>query len=228
VTVVHDLEEARIVFDVLEKGSDGVLLTPHGVGDATELAGLAHSTTSTIEVEELVVTELRHVGLGDRVCVDTCSHLGTDEGILVGSYAHSMVLVSSETHPLPYMPTRPFRVNAGALHSYTLCPNNRTRYLSELESGSEVLAVRTNGQTRRVVVGRAKIESRPLLKIHARSRSGIEVDLIVQDDWHVRVLGPGTEVRNVTELTPGDVLVGFTLSEPRHVGYAVREFLLEK
>ncbi|MBV8994203.1 MAG: 3-dehydroquinate synthase II family protein [Pseudonocardiales bacterium] len=228
VTVVHDLEEARIVFDVLEKGSDGVLLTPHSVGDATELAGLAHSTTATIEMEELIVTELRHVGLGDRVCVDTCSHLGTDEGILVGSYAHSMVLVSSETHPLPYMPTRPFRVNAGALHSYTLCPNNRTRYLSELESGSEVLAVRTNGQTRRVVVGRAKIESRPLLKIHARSRSGTEVDLIVQDDWHVRVLGPCTEVRNVTELTPGDVLVGLTLSEPRHVGYAVREFLLEK
>ncbi len=228
VTVVHDLEEARIVFDVLEKGSDGVLLTPQGVGDATELVGLAQSTTSPIEIEALEVTELRHIGLGDRVCVDTCSHLGLDEGILVGSYAHAMVLVSSETHPLPYMPTRPFRVNAGALHSYTLGPNNRTRYLSELESGSEVLAVRTNGETRRVVVGRVKIESRPLLKIHARSTAGTEADLIVQDDWHVRVLGADTEVCNVTELKPGDALAGFTLSEPRHVGYAVREFLLEK
>jgi 3-amino-4-hydroxybenzoic acid synthase len=228
VTVVHDLEEARIVFDVLEKGSDGVLLIPHGVGEATELAGLVYSTTSTIEMDALEVIELRHVGLGDRVCVDTCSYLGTDEGILVGSYANAMVLVSSETHPLPYMPTRPFRINAGALHSYTLGPNNRTRYLSELESGSEVLAVRTNGQTRRVVVGRAKIESRPLLKIHARSGSDTEADLIVQDDWHVRVLGPGGEVRNVTELKPGDLLAGCTLFEPRHVGYAVREFLLEK
>ena len=31
-----------------------------------------------------------------------------------------MILCVSETHPLPYMPTRPFRVNAGAIHSYTL------------------------------------------------------------------------------------------------------------
>ncbi|MER7226585.1 3-dehydroquinate synthase II, partial [Streptomyces rubradiris] len=29
------------------------------------------------------------------------------------------------------MPTRPFRVNAAALHSYSLTPNNRTRYLAE-------------------------------------------------------------------------------------------------
>jgi 3-amino-4-hydroxybenzoic acid synthase len=228
ITLVHDLEEARIVFDVLERGSDGALLTPQGVGDATELVALAQTPTESVQMQALEITEVSHLGLGDRVCVDTCSHLGLDEGILVGSYAHGMVLVSSETHPLPYMPTRPFRVNAGALHSYTLGLDNRTRYLSELESGSELLAVRTNGETRRVVVGRVKIESRPLISITARAPSGEEVNVIVQDDWHVRVLGPDAEVRNVTELRPGDKLAGSTLTEPRHVGYAVREFLLEK
>lgn len=228
ITLVHDLEEAGIIFDVLERGSDGALLLPQGVGDATELVALAQTPTSSLEMQALEVAHVSHLGLGDRVCVDTCSHLGLDEGILVGSYAHGMVLVSSETHPLPYMPTRPFRVNAGALHSYTLGPGNRTYYLSELKSGSELLAVRTNGETRRVVVGRVKIESRPLIRIHAQAPSGEEVNVIVQDDWHVRVLGPDAEVRNVTELKPGDKLAGSTLSEPRHVGYAVREFLLEK
>jgi 3-amino-4-hydroxybenzoic acid synthase len=228
VTIVHDLEEAEIVLGVLERGSDGVLLAPRAVGDATELARLCRVQTDPVTLEELVVTSITHVGLGDRVCVDTCSHLRMDEGILVGSYASGMILCCSETHPLPYMPTRPFRVNAGALHSYTLSPANRTRYLSELGSGSELLAVSTSGQTRRVVVGRAKMETRPLLRIAARASSGAAVDLVVQDDWHVRVLGPGAVVLNVTELRPGSVVLGSTLLDPRHVGYAVREFLLEK
>ena len=228
VTVVHDLEEAEIVLGVLERGSDGVLLAPRAVGDATELARLCSVRTDPVTVQELEVTSITHVGLGDRVCVDTCSHLHLDEGILVGSYASGMILACSETHPLPYMPTRPFRINAGALHSYTLGPGNRTRYLSELGSGSELLAVSTSGQTRRVVVGRAKIETRPLLRIAARASSGSVVDLIVQDDWHVRVLGPKAVVLNVTDLKPGTLVLGSTLSDPRHVGYAVREFLLEK
>jgi 3-amino-4-hydroxybenzoic acid synthase len=228
VTIVHDLVEAEIVLGVLERGSDGVLLPARAVGDASELARLCREQTDTVTLQELEVTSITHVGLGDRVCVDTCSHLRMDEGILVGSYASGMILACSETHPLPYMPTRPFRVNAGALHSYTLAPGNRTRYLSELGSGSELLAVSTNGQTRRVTVGRAKIETRPLLRIAARASSGGAVDLVVQDDWHVRVLGPGAVVLNVTDLEPGSVLLGSTLLDPRHVGYAVREFLLEK
>lgn len=228
VTVVKDLEEAEIVLGVLERGSDGVLMAPSAVGEAGELVRLTHADSPPMKLEDLEVTRISHVGLGDRVCVDTCSHLGTDEGILVGSYAHGMILCCSETHPLPYMPTRPFRVNAGGLHSYVVGPENRTSYLSELRAGTEILAVRTNGETRRVVVGRAKLETRPMLQIDARSASGTNVNLLVQDDWHVRVLGMQAEVCNVTELRQGDKIAGSTLTEPRHVGYAVREFLLEQ
>lgn len=228
VALVHDLEEAAIVLGVLEKGSDGVLLAPRSVGDATALVKLCQERTDPLELEELEVLSIKHIGMGDRACVDTCSYLGKDEGILVGSYSDGMILACSETHPLPYMPTRPFRVNAGALHSYTMTPGGRTRYLSELRSGAELLGVRTTGETRRVVVGRVKIEARPLLEVRARSRSGTEVDLIVQDDWHVRVLGPGAHVLNVTHLKPGDKLLGLTLDEQRHVGYALSEFCLEQ
>ena len=160
--------------------------------------------------------------------MDTCSHFEEDEGILVGSYSSGFVLCCSETHPLPYMPTRPFRVNAAALSSYTLTPGNRTQYLSELHCGSEILAVSTDGSVRTVVVGRIKMESRPMLRIEARTRSGQRVDMVGQDDWHVRALGPGGSVHNFTELRPGDVILGHTMTDQRHVGYAIREFLHEQ
>ncbi|MDX3638244.1 3-dehydroquinate synthase II family protein [Streptomyces sp. MB09-02B] len=227
VTVVGDLEEAAIVFDVLERGSDGILFTPRSADDVFALARLLEATTPQLELSTLTVESIRHVGLGDRVCVDTCSHFEEDEGILVGSYSSGFVLCCSETHPLPYMPTRPFRVNAGALHSYTLGPDNRTNYLSEVGSGSALLAVGADGRTRRVVVGRAKLESRPLLEIRTHAEDGRLVSLTVQDDWHVRVLGPGGKVLNVTELQTGDELLGYLAQDKRHVGLPIGEFCKE-
>jgi 3-amino-4-hydroxybenzoic acid synthase len=227
VTVVDGLEEAAIVFDVLERGSDGILFTPRSADEVFALARLLEATTPQLELTTLTVESIRHVGLGDRVCVDTCSHFEEDEGILVGSYSSGFVLCCSETHPLPYMPTRPFRVNAGALHSYTLGPDNRTNYLSEVGSGSTLLAVGADGRTRRVVVGRAKLESRPLLEIRTHAEDGRLVSLTVQDDWHVRVLGPGGKVLNVTELQRGDELLGYLAADKRHVGLPIGEFCKE-
>ncbi|NUT48621.1 MAG: 3-dehydroquinate synthase II family protein, partial [Saccharothrix sp.] len=122
VTVVADLEEAAIVLDVLEHGSDGVLMAPRDATDVFKLARLLEATTPPLNLTTLTVDGITHNGLGDRVCVDTASHFQEDEGILVGSYSSGFILCCSETHPLPYMPTRPFRVNAGALHSYVLGP----------------------------------------------------------------------------------------------------------
>ncbi|WP_457464798.1 3-dehydroquinate synthase II family protein [Streptomyces sp. TE5632] len=228
ITQVADVEEAEIVFGVLEHGSDGVMLAPRVPGDATELKTAAVSKAADLPLVELEITGIRRVGMGERACVDTCTNFGLDEGILVGSHSTGMILCCSETHPLPYMPTRPFRVNAGALHSYTLSANGRTNYLSELVSGGRVLAVDSKGRSRAVTVGRVKIETRPLLAVDAVSPSGVKVNLIVQDDWHVRVLGPGGTVLNVTELTPGTKVLGCLPVEKRHVGYPIDEFCIEK
>ncbi|MGW1279622.1 3-dehydroquinate synthase II family protein [Streptomyces tsukubensis] len=228
VTQVADVEEAGIVFGVLEHGSDGVMLAPRVPGEATALKAAAVSTAADVPLVELEVTGIRRVGMGERACVDTCTNFGLDEGILVGSHSTGMILCCSETHPLPYMPTRPFRVNAGALHSYTLSAEGRTNYLSELVSGSRVLAVDAQGKSRIVTVGRVKIETRPLLAVDAVSPSGVKVNLIVQDDWHVRVLGPGGTVLNVTDLTPGTKVLGCLPVEQRHVGYPIDEFCIEK
>ncbi|MFD0775161.1 3-dehydroquinate synthase II family protein [Streptomonospora algeriensis] len=228
VTVADDAEEAEVVFGCLELGSDGVLMPARAVGDAGALRQAAQTGTGDLALTELEVVATSHIGMGERACVDTCSYLGRDEGILVGSHSKGMVLCVSETHPLPYMPTRPFRVNAGAIHSYTLSDGGRTHYLSELGSGSSVLAVDTKGRTRRVCVGRVKIETRPLISVDAVAPNGQGVNLILQDDWHVRVLGPDAAVLNSTELAPGDRVLGYLPESDRHVGYPIDEFCLEQ
>ncbi len=228
VTLAHNPEEAEIIFGVLELGSDGVLMAGRAVGDATALRRAAADPGGEIPLVVLEVTRTRHVGMGERACVDTCSYFGQDEGIMVGSHSKGMILCVSETHPLPYMPTRPFRVNAGAIHSYTLGRDGRTSYLSELEAGSKVLAVDTKGRTRLVTVGRVKIETRPLISIDAVAPNGQAVNLILQDDWHVRVLGPDSVVLNSTELRPGDLVLGHLPTADRHVGYPIDEFCREQ
>ncbi|GDY32758.1 3-dehydroquinate synthase II [Gandjariella thermophila] len=228
ITVAADPEEAEIIFGVLEHGSDGVMMAPKAVGDATRLKAAAEDAPAPLNLVELEITGISHVGMGERACVDTCSYFRQDEGILVGSHSKGMILCVSETHPLPYMPTRPFRVNAGAIMSYTLSTQGRTNYLSELTAGSKVLAVDVKGNTRAVTVGRVKIESRPLLSVDAMAPGGTTVNLILQDDWHVRVLGPGGAVLNSTELKPGDVVLGYLPTEDRHVGYPIDEFCREQ
>ena len=187
ITEVRDIDEASVHLTVLERGPDGVLLRPGGPGDATKLTEVVRHRSPDLDLVTLTVTGVRHAGSGERACVDTCSYLGQDEGILVGSRSRGLLLCVSETHPLPYMPMRPFRVNAGAVMSYTLADHERTRYLCELQAGATVLAVRADGRSRPVTVGRVKIETRPLLAIDAVAPSGERLNLIVQDDWPVRL-----------------------------------------
>jgi 3-amino-4-hydroxybenzoic acid synthase len=228
ITSVDRVEDAAVHLSVLERGPDGVLLAPAGPGEATRLSAVVRHRSPDLELVTLTVTGVAHAGTGERACVDTCTYLGRDEGILVGSRARAMILCVSETHPLPYMPTRPFRVNAGAIMSYTLADHEHTRYLSELTAGDTVLAVGADGRSRRVTVGRVKIETRPLLSIDAVAGSGEKVNLIVQDDWHVRVLGPGAAVLNSTELRPGDEVLGYLPGRERHVGYPIDELCHEQ
>ena len=49
------------------------------------------------------------------------------------------------------------------VHAYLAVPGGRTAYLSELKSGSEVLVVDPQGCQRAAVVGRIKVEQRPLV-----------------------------------------------------------------
>lgn len=230
ITRVADGLETEVVFGVLEQGSHGVLFNSTEIEDIITVGNAINDAKETIkqELTTLTVTDVKHLGMGERACIDTCTYLGLDEGILVGSFSDGGILVCSETHPLPYMPLRPFRVNAGAIHSYAMGPNNRTAYLSDLKAGMELIAVNKDGKARKVPVGRIKIEKRPLIQISAVSDNGQQVNLVLQEDWHVRVFATNGDIRNVTTIKNGDKLLGYAAEAGRHVGIPVDEWILEQ
>lgn len=225
VTSCTDME---IAFGVLEKGSDGVILCtdrPEEIMNVHEY--LTRQSVSRIDLHPLVVTEVRNVGMGVRACIDTTGLMTQEEGMLVGSTSSGGIFVCSETHYLPYMNLRPFRVNAGAIHSYVWMPNNMAEYLSDLTVGSRVLCVNIHGEVREMTVGRMKIEVRPLLLIKGVAAE-TELNVIVQDDWHIRLMGADGKPRNASLIRPGEELLAYVCESGRHVGIKVKETIIEK
>lgn len=226
--IVNSSDDGWIATMTMEMGSYAVLLKSVDVNDIAKLSRKINENIEGNEkIKEFKVTNVKHIGMGDRVCIDTVSYLEKDEGMIIGSTSSGGLLVSSETHYLPYMDLRPFRVNAGAIHSYVWCPNNTTKYLSELKVGDEVLVFNSKGEKRIVSVGRVKIEKRPLLLIEAEC-DGRMVNTIVQDDWHIRIILPDGGVMNSTELKKDSKILGLSAKAGRHLGVEIEETITEK
>jgi 3-dehydroquinate synthase II len=212
--------------ETMESGADGILFVPADLGELKRLAEIMEDTYPKLELKEGKVTVLRQLGLGDRVCIDTCSMLDVGEGMLLGNQSSCLFLIHSETIESEYAATRPFRVNAGPVHAYILMPDGTTRYLSELSGGDEALVVRSDGQTRKVVVGRTKVERRPLLLIEAEV-DGEKYSTIVQNAETIRVYSGGKAV-SVSHLKLGDPVVLKLERGGRHFGMYVKETIREK
>lgn len=225
---VETTEEAVVALGVLEHGCHGILFAPHDLEGVVRIAReLITRPTHRLDLVEAEIVRLQYAGMGHRACVDTTTVMTTHEGMIVGSTSSGGLLACSEVHPLPYMNTRPFRVNAGAIHSYLWAPGEMAEYLSDLRAGSEVLVVSTSGEARAVRVGRVKIEVRPLVRIDAVS-GGIPVNLFAQDDWHVRIFGADGRPASVTALRPGDKAIGYVCEPGRHVGIKISETIVEQ
>ena len=110
---VHGADEAKLVFETMEVGVDGVLLRPSSAREVGALRGMLESRGETVPLVPARVTGLRSIGLGDRVCVDTCSLLKEGEGMLVGNASSGMFLVHAEAIESGYVAARPFRATAG-------------------------------------------------------------------------------------------------------------------
>ncbi len=166
--IVGEVDQSLNAMATMEQGV-GVLFRSEDVRALNALSTMLRSRQkSSLTLVAAEVVDVRHTGLGHRVCVDTTSLMSAEEGMVVGSTGWGGIFVCSETHLLPHMNLREFRVNAGGVHSYIWAPNGRAIYLSEIEAGSEVLCVNKDGSARVVVVGRAKVERRPLLQITCR------------------------------------------------------------
>jgi len=57
----------------------------------------------------------------------------------------------------------------GPVHAYVGMADGSTAYLSELHTGSQVMVVDGQGRSRSVLVGRVKIETRPLLLVEVEA-----------------------------------------------------------
>lgn len=148
--------------------------------------------------------------------------------MLVGSRAGFYFLVHGETIASQYIPARPFRVNAGALHSYLLSPDGKTKYLSEIEPPDRVALVNTEGRSRTATVGRVKIERRPLVLIEAIAGDSSGT-VILQRAETIRLVRTNGAPVSVTVLKPGDeVLVHTERARARHFGGEVDEHIEEK
>ena len=220
-------DEVRKMFSILEIGVDGVIFSTDSINEVREV--LVYLGTKSFELKPAKILEIKEVGNGERVCVDTASMLGRGEGMLIGSRSNFLFLVHNESVGSSFTSPRPFRVNAGAVHCYTLSPDGTTKYLSELETGSEVLVLDSHGRARRATVGRSKIESRPMLMIKAQI--GNEVGgIIAQNAETIRFVKPNGHLISVTHLKKGDtVLAHAKVATGRHFGMEVDdEYIVEK
>jgi 3-dehydroquinate synthase II len=217
---ISNAEDARLVLETLELGTDGVLLQASDADELMKAIALVKQQAPKIELVPAKVTAVKQISTGARVCVDTCDLMAPGEGMLIGGQAAGFFLVEAEVHENPYVQSRPFRVNAGSLSMYTLASLQKTRYLSELKAGDEVLIVDRNGKARPASVGRVKIELRPLILVEAEAE-GKKIKTILQNAETIRlVTAKGS--KPVTELKLGDeVLAHIATSGGRHFGVAV-------
>ncbi|MHC4720949.1 MAG: 3-dehydroquinate synthase II [Planctomycetota bacterium] len=224
---VENSRQARLMVEILEKGVDGVLLNTTDINEIKKTAEIIHGISEKIELVEAAITATKQLGMGDRACLDTCTQMGLGEGMLVGNTASGFFLVHSESIDNPYVASRPFRVNAGAVHAYTLAPGGKTKYLADLKAGDEVLVVDYQGKTQTAYLGRNKIEKRPMMLIEAEAQ-GRTISLVMQNAETIRLVSPEGKAISVTELKAGDKVLGHVEKAGRHFGIKVDETLIER
>jgi 3-dehydroquinate synthase II len=221
-------EDAKVVLEALELGTDGVLLKTGNSNELEKTIKLIKSQTPKMVITPAKILSIKPIGSGARVCVDTVDLMIPGEGMLVGCQSAGFFLVEAEVNENPYVQSRPFRVNAGPASHYTLTSTQSTRYLSELKAGDEVLIVNREGKVRLTNVGRSKIEFRPLILIEAQAED-TKIKTILQNAETIRLVTPKAS-KPVTELKPNDeVLVHIAAKGGRHFGISVpEETVIEK
>ncbi len=224
---VTDSETARTAIQILEKGVDGVVLRTDDLNEVRKTVDVIHGILPKLEMETATVVETKILGMGDRVCIDTCSQMTTGQGMLIGNASDAFFLVQSEAEDNPYVAARPFRVNAGPVHAYLLGLDGKTNYLSELTTGVDVMLVDHEGATQVANIGRCKIEKRPLLLVVA-DVGGKRISTILQNAETIRLVQPGGGSVSVASLEPGMEVLVHREAGGRHFGMQIEETLEEK
>ena len=227
---VSNQEEAKLALEVLEVGVDGVLIEIQEIQEIKKIYQASENVMSRVEEREKTqkiplvlarITEIRQLSSGARTCIDTCELMKEGEGMLIGCSSSGLFLIQAETLENPFVATRPFRVNAGSIAQYLLTPEGKTRYLSELRIGDEVLIVERDGKKRKSNICRTKIEWRPLLLVEAEYNNK-KIKTIVQNAETIRFVAKEGS-KSVKELVKGDEVVVRIQEGGRHFGRLIKE-----
>jgi len=223
-------KEAKLALEILELGVDGVLLKTNSSHEVNETVnalktaktrGEEKSEAAAIPLVSAKIVQTKQLNIGARVCIDTCDLMKPGEGMLIGCQSSGLFLIQAEVEENPHVQPRPFRVNAGPVSLYVLASGNKTKYLSELKAGDEVLIIDREGKTRVTNIGRIKIEWRPLLLLEAEHGKR-KIRTVVQNAETVRLVTPSGS-RSVCELKPSDEVLVRIEEGGRHFGTLVQE-----
>jgi len=162
---VQNSEEAKLAIETLEHGADGVLIDTDDPSEIKRIVGVVERAgTSAVPLQTARVTAVKPVGMGDRVCVDTC-------------------------------------------------------YL--------VTTVNAKGEQKDAIVGRVKIERRPLTLVEAEVDGNV-IKTLLQNAETIKLVGADGAPISIANLKIGDeVLVHFEDSA-RHFGMKIDETIIEK
>ena len=224
---VDHLKGGQTALGILEKGVDGVVINNPDPEAVRHIVQFLKSKSETFELLPAKIRRIEPLDLGDRVCVDTCTSMAPGEGMLVGNSSQALFLVHSESVENPFVNTRPFRVNAGPVHAYIRLADGQTKYLSEIRSGDRVLVVNFEGKSYPAVVGRVKIERRPLALVEAEER-GQTVSVILQNAETICLTDPSGKAVSLVDLKEGSEVLVYREKTGRHFGVQVEETILEK
>jgi len=224
---IHNLKEGQTALGVLEKGVDGVVIDNPDPNAVRQILHALKGRTGKIVLSKASVKRIEALGTGDRVCIDTCSSMTLGEGMLIGNSSQALFLVHSETVENPFVNTRPFRVNAGPVHSYVRFANGETKYLSEVQSGDQVLVVNFEGASYPAVVGRAKMERRPLVLVEAEEKGEV-FSVILQNAETIRLTAPSGKAVSLVDLKEGSEVLVYREKTGRHFGVPIEETILER
>ena len=224
---VKTVEEAKLALEIMEKGVDGILLLAEDLNTIKKVSSLITQGQGKINLVKAKITKITPLGMGDRVCVDTITNLPLGHGMLVGNSSSGMFLVYAENVETPYCATRPFRVNAGAVHAYIQMAQDKTKYLADLESGDEVQIIDPQGNLSTSFVGRIKVEKRPMMLVEAIFK-GKKISLIMQNAETIRLTSPDGKPISITHLKKDDEVLVYLQEAGRHFGEKIEETITEK
>ena len=224
---VQNPEEGRTALGILEKGVEGVVINNPDPDVVRQILFMAKEKNERIGLLTARVKRIEPLSSGDRVCVDTCSSMDLGEGMLVGNSSQALFLIHSENVENPFVSPRPFRVNAGPVHAYIRMADGGTKYLSEIRIGDRVLIVNFEGKTYPAVVGRSKVERRPLVLIEAEEK-GQTISVILQNAETIRLIQADGNPISLIDLHEGSEVLVYREKGGRHFGVQIEETILER